>query len=481
MRYLRLDLAKAGMMLGADVLDSDGRILISRDLELTTQYIDRLRELGVPAVYIDDKYSEGIELEPPVSPVLRSEGLTAVKNMDIDGCRNVAKKIVQDMLKNGFHSLDMQDLRTYDDYTYAHSVNVAILSCTIGFGLNLNQDQLVDLVFAALLHDIGKTKIPEDILNKPTHLSQEEFALVKTHPMESYQMIENRLDISSMVKNAVLSHHENHDGSGYPNGLSEYNIALLARIIHVTDAYDALTSQRPYKLPYSPFAALEILEGGRGTQFDPILVDAFERYVPIYPKGTEIILADGTRGLVIENSGEHNKRPVIRTEAKELIDLASDEYSDAIVVSPSAQDYFDMLEEEEKRKLMTTPLPRFQIMVIDKVGDSFEQLQTKLNYLYEFRYARDEFMAEGFIKRDGLPNLLIIDIDFREIDEPEELAKLMERFTGRVPVLVLGSFRDVKTISMLRSAGIQNYILKPFKMIYLQSEIRAKIDYAYIS
>ncbi len=476
MRYLQIELAKPGMKLGHDVLDTQNRILVSQDAILTEQYISRLMELGVPAIYIDDEYSKGIDIQPPISPVLRSEGLTAVKSMNIDNCRLVAKRIVEEMLDNGFHSLDMQDLRTYDDYTFAHSVNVAIMSCTVGFGINLNQDQLVDLVFSALLHDLGKIDLPVEIINKPGPLTREEYTLVKTHPQKSYEMISDRLDISSMVKNAVLCHHENHDGSGYPNGLSEYNIALLARIIHVTDVYDALTSMRPYKEPYSPYAAIEVLQGGRGTQFDPVMVDAFLRYVPIYPKGTEVTLSDGRVAIVVENSGEHNERPIVRTKDLAEIDLASEEASELIITSPSAQDFSYLQSNEERRKQMLQPLPRYNILVIDPVGDTYHNLTEQLGYLYNFRCARDEFMAQGYIKKDGDPDLILVDIDTYDLSNPRSVKAQNEYIAQKYPIIVLGSYRDVKTISMLRGLGIQNYVLKPFPMLYLQLEMNKKIE-----
>ena len=476
MRYLRIDLVFPGMMLGADVLDSEGRILISENTALTEQYIERLISLGIPAVYVEDKLSAGIDLKPPIPPVLRSAGLSAVRNKDIDTCRLIAKQIVDEIIANGFHSLDMQDLRTFDDYTFAHSVNVAVMACVIGFGMEIHNDQLVDLVFAALLHDIGKLDLPAELLNKPDILTKEEYALVKTHPTLAYDMIYDRLDISSNVKNAVLCHHENYDGSGYPKGFSQDEIPFLARIIHVADVYDALTSERPYKRAYSPYAAIEILKGGSGTIFDPAIVDAFLKYIPIYPKGTEIHLSDGTVGIVIENSEEHNHRPIIRCmEDFAEIDLSSAEYQDIIITQPSAQDYLDLIEEEEHRREMTSPLTRYRIMVVDYTGDSFREISEKLGYLYEFQWVKNEKLAEGYIQRDGRPDMLLVDIDGLEMSKESNRLLVNLHILEEIPVIVLGGYRDTTSIMHFRSLGIQNYVLKPFNIIYLQSEIRNKL------
>lgn len=115
-------------------------------------------------------------------------------------------------------SLDLTDLRSYDDYTYAHSVNVAVYCGVIGMGMGMSEVELGHLVTAALLHDLGKLQIPDEILNKPGRLTQEEYLIMKSHATLSYQIISERWDISAHIKEAVLHHHENVDGSGYPDG-----------------------------------------------------------------------------------------------------------------------------------------------------------------------------------------------------------------------------------------------------------------------
>ena len=129
-----------------------------------------------------------------------------VRDSNIDKCKGVSKQIVREVLNNGVLSLDLTDLRTFDSYTYAHSVNVAVLSCIIGFGLKMKESELEQLVMAGLLHDLGKLSIPTEILNKPGRLTPEEFEIMKQHPIRSYEIIKERWDISSQVKVAVLYH-----------------------------------------------------------------------------------------------------------------------------------------------------------------------------------------------------------------------------------------------------------------------------------
>lgn len=257
MRYIKIGDAKPGMQLAYNMYDSDGHTLICSGSVLSEYYIKRLIDYGFDGVYIADDLSRDIVIEPVITPALRSEGLIQVRKSNIDGCKGVAKKIVEQISSNGMLSLDLTDLRSFDGYTYAHSVNVAVIACIIGFGMNLNGDDLEQLVMAGLLHDLGKLVIPREILNKPSRLTPEEYEVMKSHASLSYEIIKERWDISAQVKASVLYHHENEDGSGYPAGKEGDELSIFTKILHVADVYDALVSKRPYKEPYSPYEACE--------------------------------------------------------------------------------------------------------------------------------------------------------------------------------------------------------------------------------
>lgn len=171
MRYVAIEDARPGMYLAYDLYDSQGRTVIGGGCELTANYIQRLREYGFAAVYIDDDISEDIKIETVIPPELRQAGEQYVKACDIDKIADVARQIVASILPEGRVSLDMADLRSYDDYTYAHSVNVAVLSCVLGIGLEMSERDLEYLTTAALLHDLGKLTIPKEVLNKPGRLT----------------------------------------------------------------------------------------------------------------------------------------------------------------------------------------------------------------------------------------------------------------------------------------------------------------------
>lgn len=351
MRYVPIQEAKEGMRLAQDMYDSLGRTLIGVNARLTEHYIEKLKKYGFDGVYIQDAFSEGIVIEPIISPQLRQEGIVCIRNLDIDGCQKIAEKMVDEILGKGTISLDMTDLRSYDDYTYAHSVNVAVLSCIIGIGFELEDKCLMQLVSAALLHDLGKTIISPDIINKPGRLTPEEFQEIKKHPTISYELIRQRWDISAQIKSAVLFHHENVDGSGYPKGVRGECQTQMTKIIHVADVYDALTSKRPYKDPYSPGDAMEYMMGGCGSLFDTKAVTKLLECVPLYPKGTEVILSDGRKGIIYENSGVHNLRPIVKLyETEELLDLTGNENLN-LVVSGTSEKEKDVSESYEKERL----------------------------------------------------------------------------------------------------------------------------------
>ena len=356
MRYVSLKDAKPGMQLAYSLYDTYGRTLVGGNIRLTAGYIEKLEEYGFDGVYIVDAISEGIEVEPVISPEIRNSGMECVRNCDIDGCREIAKIMVSELLQKGSVSLDLMDLRSYDDYTYAHSVNVAAICGVIGLGMYLSEKALTDLVLAALLHDLGKLSIPAEILKKPGRLTPEEYQVMKTHSVRSYELISERWDISAKVKTAVLFHHENVDGSGYPRGLEGEKHTQFTRVLHVADVYDALTSKRPYKNPYSPQEVSEYLMGGCGTLFDKETVEHLLTYVPLCPKGMEIKLNDGRRGIVYENAGEHNLRPLIRLFSGDMLDLNYKDNLNVVIAPSEWQGEVSQEELERQRKQMIQPV-----------------------------------------------------------------------------------------------------------------------------
>ena len=335
MRYINIEKVESGMVLAKEVFDDDGRVLLAANTILTKEYIIRLSIRGYQGVYIEDELSRGIQIDEVISIERRNEGAKAVKEGNIDSLKSIAKDIVSQLLeKDKSISLDIKDLRTYDNYTYKHSVNVAVISTIIGIYLSYDEESLYELCLAALMHDIGKTKIDPVIINKPGRLSMMEYRIVQEHARYSYDILDENYLISARTKQAVLHHHENEDGTGYPDRLVGDEIPPYAKIIHVADVYDALTSKRPYKKPYALSEAIEYLMGGSNVLFDRKAVEAFLEAVPVYAKGIDVLMTNGERAIVVSNTS-NPLRPIVRlVDSGKDIDLSNDKDYISVTIAP---------------------------------------------------------------------------------------------------------------------------------------------------
>lgn len=332
MRYMPMCSVQPGMILGRDMYDFTNQILLKAGKVLNKNLVKRLMDYGYQGVYIDDALSSDIEIEELITMEMRSRALNCLKQLDLDAARDVAKEIVEQILHAESISLDMIDLRSFDDYTYYHSVSVAVLATIVGMGMGYQFDELQALCVAGMFHDMGKLFIDAEILNKPTRLTAEEFQTIKQHPQKSYDFLSDKWDMTSNIKMGVLCHHENEDGSGYPLGLHGDKIHPFSKILHVVDVYDALSSKRPYKKAYACSEALEYLMGGSTSMFDERVVNVFMQYVPIYPKGMGVILSNGKEGIIYENNKESSLRPKVRLLDGTVIDLMDVERYSTITI-----------------------------------------------------------------------------------------------------------------------------------------------------
>lgn len=226
-----------------------------------------------------DKKNNVVEIQSRISK--RDENLKANLANVVDQ-ESIAKAIhapstpktsKKDLFELSIKAL-LNTLKCKDDYTWGHSLRVAYLCVSTGEELGLNAEELYELEISALFHDLGKIGVPDHILKKPSRLEDDEFMEMKLHPEKSAQILEEFPVFSQMAIN-VKHHHERFDGRGYPSGLKGENIPLFSRIILIADTFDAMTSTRPYRkgLPYA--TAYAELREFAGTQFDPILVEAF--------------------------------------------------------------------------------------------------------------------------------------------------------------------------------------------------------------
>lgn len=314
---------KPGSKVGKSVYSADGRVLLAAGQEIKKEYVDRLIQLGIFSVYIDDDRTKDVMVLDVISEESRREATYMVMEtmqglekkrqvINVRGIKDVINNIIDELVSQKKLVVNLMDIRSYDDYIYNHSVGVCILSLTTGISLNYDPLKLRDLGVGALLHDVGKVKISPEILNKPGKYTPEEFDAVKKHVDYGFEMLRGRDDMSIFSAHVAYQHHERVNGNGYSRGLGEKDITEFAKIAGIADVYDALTADRVYRKKFLPHEALELIQAEVGTQFDPRLVNVFFDNIAIYPVGTMLELNTGEKGVVIEVEKGLSQRPTVR-------------------------------------------------------------------------------------------------------------------------------------------------------------------------
>ncbi|MDD1613294.1 MAG: HD-GYP domain-containing protein [Methylococcaceae bacterium] len=268
------------------------------------------------------------------------------KAVNVESAVSLVEEITSSIMRNPGALIGLARLKTKDDYTYMHSVAVCALMVSLSRQLGLSDEQTRESGLAGLLHDVGKMAIPLDILNNPGKLTDNEFDMVKEHPVAGHRMLLEGGAVGEIALEVCLHHHEKMDGTGYPNQLSGHNISLFARMGAVCDVYDAVTSNRPYKQGWCPSESLRKMAEWEG-HFDKNIFQAFVKCVGIYPVGTLVRLKSGRLGVVVEQqTGKSLLLPKVRVffSSKsnsyimpELLDLADPGTGDKIVTREDAE------------------------------------------------------------------------------------------------------------------------------------------------
>ncbi|MDQ7093323.1 HD-GYP domain-containing protein [Desulfosporosinus sp. PR] len=206
---------------------------------------------------------------------------------------------------------NLSKFRQYDQGTFIHSINVALLTAVTGMNLGYRSRKLKNLILGALLHDLGKLRVPKEILNKPGNLTGQEFDLIKQHPCLGAEMLKNVRLLPGVIA-SVEEHHERWNVKGYPHGLTGSTIHLDAQIVAVTDVYEALTADRPYRQGIPPYQALEMIFAWSGRDFNPDVVQAFRQALILYPENSIVTLNTGEMGMVVAVNKQFPTRPVVR-------------------------------------------------------------------------------------------------------------------------------------------------------------------------
>jgi HD-GYP domain-containing protein (c-di-GMP phosphodiesterase class II) len=233
--------------------------------------------------------------------------------------KRVVQPIVDSIMKNEYSIVGLTAIKNHDEYTYAHCVNVSILSVALGQTLGFSRGTLANLGVAGLLHDVGKLTIPADVLSKPDALSDEEWTLMRRHPLEGAKTVMRMPGLSTLMLDALnvcLYHHLRVDGGGYPKVSHIGPPPALARIVSVADCYDAMTAHRAYRArPFTGYEALRTLLGQDRNCFDPAVLWALVQTVGLYPAGTLLQTESGHLVLSLNNDREDLRRPHCRVMA----------------------------------------------------------------------------------------------------------------------------------------------------------------------
>ena len=230
--------------------------------------------------------------------------------------KRVVQPIVDTILRNEYSIVGLTAMKNHDEYTYAHCVNVSILSVAIGQRLGFSRPVLANLGVAALLHDLGKLAVPASVLGKPGRLTAAEWSLMGRHPLEGLKMVTRMPGLSALtvdMMNVCLQHHRMCDGKGYPRASVPFRLATASRIVTAADCFDAMTAHREYReRPFSGYEALQLMMSADRGRFDSAVLWALVMTVGLYPAGTLMRTRDGFLVLSLHPNPKDPRRPVCR-------------------------------------------------------------------------------------------------------------------------------------------------------------------------
>ncbi|PTT52507.1 HD-GYP domain-containing protein [Aeromonas sp. HMWF014] len=339
---------QAGMYVIAIISQTGGMEIAQMGLVTTRQQIDDLVRRGVLTVRVDLARSKLAGIEQIISPdpatlsassqrtagSANGEGrelkirrlyqearelqgkfirqLKAGEPIDITPLAEVAEEMVDTMFTHGDAMLCLARIRAKDAYLMEHSMNVAILLANFGRYLGLERSVLKELTLGGLLHDVGKIMTPDEVLNKPGKLTDEEFTIMRQHVVHSYDILSQTPGITATMLEVAANHHERLDGTGYPSHLKGDQLSLHTRMSGIVDVYDAVTADRVYKQGMQPTQAFRILLKGADHHFDRGLVTKFIKCMGVYPVGTLVQLSNQRLAIVMQRNEQQPLKPVVK-------------------------------------------------------------------------------------------------------------------------------------------------------------------------
>lgn len=337
-KFMRTRQLEPGMRADHPVVDRLGRILVARGAVLDEYIIAAMLKMGIMSVYIQEGSADEAEEEPACPAAQKNieklrtddrpnvslnasvrkrvaEGIQYIYSNTSDpalaqASANIADSLMSAIDENDAMAIDISALKTSDEYTFKHSVDVATIAMIVAKNMGMTKEEIHEIGVTGLLHDVGKTKIPTEILNKPGRLDDDEFAIMRQHSVYGYHIIKERPDLPDDVKLGVLQHHEKINGTGYPLSLPANKICPYAKILTVADIYDALVTERPYKSAFSQREAVEMIMS-MTQELDMFAMQHFLQSVILYPVDTVVELSNGEKARVVKNTPHYILRPTV--------------------------------------------------------------------------------------------------------------------------------------------------------------------------
>lgn len=347
MKRIRIQDLEPGMIVATDVYNRQDQLVLSAGTVLTEKIINRLSIYNIYFVRIKkiEKVEEAEVGQSYAEKVRNSEAFKEF-HQEFDETVELMQSVISDFASNEvtmdavnqvvdeaiimidadhkeFNVFDIvHNMRQSSDITYAHSINVAMICHTIAKWVGMSEEEATMAFTCGILHDIGKLRIPDEIINKTEKLTKEEFDLLKTHPIEGYNMLKE-LPIDKHIKNAALMHHERSDGSGYPIGMKGNDIDKFARIVAIADVYEAATAPRVYRKGLSPFEVFELFEKEGIQKYDTHMVMTFmEKLADTYMLN-RVRLSNDMIGKIVFINKQAVSRPVVKC-GETFIDLSKE-------------------------------------------------------------------------------------------------------------------------------------------------------------
>ena len=332
MRCINTNELTPGMVLSQKIVSNEGVKLLDKYTFLTKTQIHKLFNWGVDSLYIQDGVYSKVAFMEKYEEIVKAvqgifESIQQSRRIPIMEMRELAEQMIHPLTdKRGVLSC-LYEVKSHSDYTFEHSVNVAITTGVFSNWLHYGDIEQRNLIMAGLLHDIGKLNVPLQILDKPDKLLDSEFRIIKKHPGEGYNFLANLDEFSEGTKMGVWQHHERMDGSGYPCGLKRTEIHEYAKIVAIADIYDAMTSNRAYRHKLTPLTAMELIAEQMYDKLDASVCIPILENMRIYFIGSNVLLSNGQKAKIIMITPNAWTKPMVRTNNGDFLDLRNEKIS----------------------------------------------------------------------------------------------------------------------------------------------------------